>query len=104
MTTISLEDLTINTFLDQQNGKPFTVQLEEPHSVQLILESVTELKNYSGTQTRTPFSLLFKDRSPAAILPQQIYPLSHEDLGEMTIFLVPIAQDSTGVSYQAVFN
>ena len=50
-----------------------------------------------------PFTLTF--RGPAApILPQQIYPLTHESLGNWEIFLVPIGPDKQGMLYEAIFN
>jgi hypothetical protein len=36
--------------------------------------------------------------------PQKLYRLRHEELGKVTIFLVPIGRDASGVSYQAVFH
>ena len=38
------------------------------------------------------------------VLPQRIYRLEHNGLGELDIFLVPIGKDADGVSYQAMFN
>lgn len=35
---------------------------------------------------------------------QQIFRIEHEQLGEGSIFLVPIARDASGVTYEAVFN
>ena len=52
---------------------------------------------------RAPFSLLF--RSGAAVLfPQQTYMVRHSSIGELALFLVPIAQERDGFIYQAVFN
>ena len=49
------------------------------------------------------FTLLF--RGPASpSLPQAIYPLQHDALGQNEIFLVPIRQDAQGLYYEAVFN
>jgi len=52
---------------------------------------------------RPPFSLIFIGASDL-ILPQMIYRLRHDEMGEVSIFLVPIGKDQRGVSYQAVFN
>jgi hypothetical protein len=52
---------------------------------------------------RDPFYLLFKSSSPI-ILPQQIYQMRNRKMGAMGIFLVPVARDSGGIVYQAVFN
>ncbi len=52
---------------------------------------------------RAPFSLVFLGpREP--VLPQRIYRLTHDELGELEIFLVPIAQDADGTRYEAVFT
>ena len=52
---------------------------------------------------RIPFSLVFVADHPA-VLPQRLYRIEHEALGALAIFLVPIARDARGVSYQATFN
>lgn len=52
---------------------------------------------------RAPFSLLFRNAAPI-VFPQQIYPMRHARVGEVGIFLVPIAQERAGFLYQAVFN
>ncbi|NIJ33727.1 DUF6916 family protein [Sphingomonas oligoaromativorans] len=87
-------------------GSRFAV-LDAGHpSAMLDLIEVTPLKNYGTPDSlRTPFSLLFKssDRS-ADIMPQRLYRLSHDDMGELEIFLVPIGRDETGVTYEAAFN
>ena len=52
---------------------------------------------------RPPFSLVFLGKDPR-VLPQRLYRLEHEELGTLTIFLVPVGKDAEGVLYQAVFN
>ena len=52
---------------------------------------------------RAPFSLLFRNTAPI-VFPQQIYPMRHDKLGEIGIFIVPIAQERGGFLYQAIFN
>ena len=52
---------------------------------------------------RAPFSLLFRNAS-AFLFPQQIYAMRHPEVGEVGIFLVPIAREQAGFLYQAVFN
>ena len=39
-----------------------------------------------------------------AFLPQCLYQLSHEKMGDIDIFLVPISGDQNGYRYEAVFN
>lgn len=52
---------------------------------------------------RPPFSLTFIAKDPR-VLPQRIYRLEHNDLGQLEIFLVPAAKDAQGVTYCATFN
>jgi hypothetical protein len=37
------------------------------------------------------------------VLPQATYPVEHDELGRMEIFLVPIGPDGSGMRYEAVF-
>jgi hypothetical protein len=73
--------------------------------VELELLSVDDLSKVSGTApegTRAPFSLMF--RGAGELLPQGIRPLAHETLGDLPIFLVPVAEEADGFRYQAVFS
>lgn len=38
------------------------------------------------------------------VLPQATYDVSHPDLGEMPVFVVPVGQDTTTTTYEAVFG
>ncbi len=48
------------------------------------------------------FSIFFQ--GPGTCLPQGIYHLEHEQMGELDLFLVVIAGDQNGFRYEAVFN
>jgi hypothetical protein len=49
------------------------------------------------------FALLF--RGPLApVLSQRIYRIEHARLGEMDLFLVPVAREPQAMMYQVVFN
>ncbi|MGO9960811.1 MAG: DUF6916 family protein, partial [Solirubrobacteraceae bacterium] len=52
---------------------------------------------------RAPFSLIFTAPSPP-ILAQGMRRLTHDSLGELDLFLVPLQPDSGGARYQAIFN
>jgi hypothetical protein len=52
---------------------------------------------------REPFALTFLGRAGLR-LPQGIYKMRHAQLGEIEIFLVPIAVDQTSSTFEAVFN
>jgi hypothetical protein len=52
---------------------------------------------------REPFALAFVGRA-GLTLPQGIYKMRNATLGEMEIFLVQVAVDQTGSTFEAVFN
>ncbi|KPV52880.1 hypothetical protein SE17_12855 [Kouleothrix aurantiaca] len=70
-------------------------------AVELI--DVSELAP-AGATGREQFSLIFCDPDASAYLPQHIYPVEHETLGRMEIFLVPIGPGPDGMRYQAIFS
>jgi hypothetical protein len=70
----------------------------EPLPLDLI-----ELKEGPSGPRQEQFSLRFRgDRR--RVLPQRIYPMKHDSIGEFDLFLVPIGQDETGTFYEAAFN
>jgi hypothetical protein len=52
---------------------------------------------------REPFSLYFRSGSQV-VLPQRIYPLDHDGMGRLDIFIVPVAREPEGIVYEAVFS
>ena len=82
----------------------FSVRLSDEQALPLVLEEVQSfpaLTHARGDMER--FSLYF--RGPGdVLLPQHIYRLEHEAMGEMDIFLVPVARDAEGFRYEAVFS
>jgi hypothetical protein len=72
----------------------------EGESVKLVLESATELP--SSPRPEGGFRLSF--RGPAEpLLSQGIYPFCAAGL-DCEIFVVPIASDADGTTYEAIFN
>jgi hypothetical protein len=56
-----------------------------------------------GDNRGRPFALLFRvEEGPT--LPQKIYPLEHDRLGRLELFLVPVGPDEVGMRYEAVFS
>lgn len=64
-----------------------------------------EPQDFPG-KTRDPFSLVFKARSDDLVVSQRIFKLSHDDMGEIEVFLVPIGPDPKDgkMLYQAVYS
>ena len=85
-------------------GTKFSVRLETPRPIELEL---TEVKEYmpeaSEPDGMERFSLFF--RGPGDImLKQGTFTLEHPSMGEVLLFMVPIAQDPEGFRYEVVFN
>ena len=67
---------------------------------ELELAEVTDLKIFPRQES---FSLIFQ--APASrYLPQQIYRLVHNRLGEMELFLVPVGHQGNSFLYEVIFN
>jgi hypothetical protein len=52
---------------------------------------------------RRPFSLRFEGPHDR-VLPQAVHRIRHRDMGDLEVFIGPIASDSTGITYEAVFT
>ena len=84
-------------------GSKFLLQLGE----QTLELELVEVKGYlpaPNDQTGMERFSVFFSGPPETRLPQSVYSLHHESLGEFEIFLVPIAGDEHGFRYEAVFN
>lgn len=91
--------LTIDTFSGHVNTK-FLMHYGDSQTAELELISVTDV---GSSPRQVQFSLVFQgppDGPPA----QNIFRLEHEKLGALDLFLVPIARNKDGLSYEAVFN
>lgn len=87
-----------NACLDQI----FTLRQNDA-SEELRLIQVDRLEQAHAAEGREAFSIVFESVSQQA-LPQKIYALSHPELGEFELFIVPIGQDANGTRYEAVFS
>jgi hypothetical protein len=92
---------TEKEFSQHLNTK-FSAHLEDGEVVDLEL---TEVKPYLvGAQDGLEqFSAFFQGPTEPR-LPQKIYSLKHNQMGEFEIFMVPIGIDDHGIRYEAVFN
>ena len=67
-----------------------------------LIEASALRSGQSHPEARPPFRLLF--RGPAPMLPQGIHALAHPALGQLALFIVPIAGNEGGFTYEAIFN
>jgi hypothetical protein len=85
-------------------GNVFTIREEDLPAIALTLKEAALLNPaFAPKGLRPPFSLIFVAEDPR-VLPQRLYRMAHDGLGEVTIFLVPLAKNESGVTYQATFN
>ena len=99
-----LDTLTIDSFTPHK-GSTFHLQVADGESLDLELVEIGAM-GAKPKEGRQAFSCVFRGPE-SALLPQQIYPLSHAELGEMELFLVPLGpagRETPGFLYEAVFT
>lgn len=84
-------------FVNNQNSH-FNVILPDRNESILLLSEVTEKRT---SKYQEQFSLFFAGKE---FLPQAIYSLKHDILGNFDLFLVPVEKNEKGFLYEAVFN
>lgn len=99
------EMLLKESFAEQLNTKfRVLLELENAPEVELELAELAEFPTLThGRNDVERFSLFFYGPRNF-FLPQHMYRLSHEQLGEQEIFLVPVAEEPRGFRYEAVFS
>jgi hypothetical protein len=83
-------------------GSAFEV-LDPDGRVMLSLTLVQVVPGPERPGQRQPFSLYWTGLA-APILPSFTHHLTHPGLGDMEIFLGPVATDGPGLTYEAVFD
>ncbi|HLT21556.1 MAG TPA: hypothetical protein VKZ96_19025 [Thermomicrobiales bacterium] len=87
-----------------QLGSQFRVDLGDGESLDLTLAEVNDLgERREGDKVIESFSLIFEG-PPDILLHQHIFTVSHPDLGEHQIFLVPLGPEGGVLQYEAIFN
>jgi len=94
-------DLTRDLFSDKV-GQSWVIDEPGAPAIEFTLAEVENLRNFAKLK-REPFSLIFTTQGNF-VLPQRTYMLRHAELGQMSIFLVPVGRKDDLTSYQAVFN
>jgi hypothetical protein len=93
--------LTLEHFSGCVN-ETFSAALNEGE-IEFVLVEARAIEQRMPNAMRVPFSLLFRNTA-VFLFPQQIYQMRHPRIGEVGIFLVPIAREREGFLYQATFN
>jgi hypothetical protein len=101
--TMTNRQFVFEDFADKV-GNVFTLSEEDLPAIALTLKEAVLLNPaFAPKDLRPPFALTFLAADPR-VLPQHLYRMAHDGLGEVTIFLVPRGKDDSGVTYIATFN
>lgn len=96
------------SLFEGREGEVFQLHGISESSIRLVLGEIYSpeeriLQRAREQGIREPFSLIFC--GPAEpYLPQHMYTLHHEEIGQIELFLVPVNQDVNGFYYEAVFG
>ena len=99
-----MSDMQTEAQYSRNLNTKFRLLVDAPQPIDLTLVEVTPRKvDSTEEQGMERFSAVFM--GPREILlPQQIYRVSHPDMGEFDIFLVALGQEPEGFKYEAVYN
>ena len=98
-----LEQLTVESF-EPHVGTSFWAQLPAGGKVELrLVRAAKVMESEAARLPRHPFSLFFIGPR-SLMLPQATYPVAHDAMETMEIFIVPVGQDAQTYHYEAVFT
>lgn len=98
-----LDQLTVETF-EPHVGSSFWVEFPNGAKVELRLTRAAKvMESEAARLERHPFSLFFEGPK-SFMLRQHTYHITHEQLGALDIFIVPVGQDANSYQYEAVFT
>jgi hypothetical protein len=95
------DTITIDTFRPLE-GTPFLLHAPGEPPLETSLVEVRSVGD-PPANGREPFALVFR-AAAGRLLAQATYRFAHAELGELDIFVVPVAQTSDGVDYEAIFT
>lgn len=82
----------------------FRLAVDAPNPIDLKLIAVTPRPSGPTEEAGMErFSAVFSG-PPDIFLPQQMYRLTHPEMGEFEIFLTALGQEADGFRYEAVYN
>jgi hypothetical protein len=84
-------------------GTTFRVELAADTIELRLVRAAKVMESEAARLKRTPFSLFFEGPVDP-LLPQMTYPLQHQSLERLEIFLVPVSRDARCSTYEAVFT
>lgn len=99
-----MSDMQTEAEFTKNLNTKFRLLVDAPQPIELTLVEVAPRKVEPHEEAGMErFSAIFM--GPREILlPQQMYRVTHPDMGEFDIFLVPLGQEPEGFRYEAVYN
>jgi hypothetical protein len=91
--------LTHEAFVEQLDSK-FRLLGKDAETIELVLVSVSELRT---TERQEIFTIQFRG-SADFVIPQNMYRLENEGMGQMDLFFTAVGKDRDSVTYESVFN
>lgn len=88
----------------QHLGTRFGVRLDTPRPIELELTEVKDYNVQANDESKMERFSLFFQGPDDIMLKQGTLTLDHPSMGELLLFMVPIARDPQGFRYEVVFN
>jgi hypothetical protein len=98
-----LDQLTHSDFSRCLN-QVFLIHFNETECLETQLIQVRVLGQPYKPGKREPFSLIFSSPIKDRYLVQGTYPIEHETMGTLEIFISALGPDDKGMNYEAIFT
>lgn len=96
----TLDSLSCNQFSPYVDSHFILITPADMPDIKLKLLQINQI---ISNQVQENFSLIFEGPLEPR-LNQQIYDLEHEQLGSLSLFMVPVARNANGMQYEVIFN
>jgi len=96
-------DIPDQHWFESRKQDTFHIHFDDQDPIPCQIDEITESKAPSTKEGKQQFSVVFAKPDPE-IYEQGMYQVAHPDLGELTLFLVPVFGDDQGVHYEAIFT
>lgn len=95
-----MKEISLSIFCEQLHT---AFQVSAPELAEPVELTLLKAVDKGSNPHQEQFSLFFQGPIEP-FLPQQTYHFTHGELGELSLFMVPIGKDQAGSQYQVVFN
>jgi hypothetical protein len=101
---VDIGDVTVETFAGRI-GERFWITFSDAELDLTLMEVKRAPEHWGRTDQREPFSVLFH-ATLEHVLPGATWPVEHDELGQLELFLGPIGPDdkNEAMRYEAVFS